>query len=83
MPCVIVISAVRGECLDHVLIRSERHLLRVLKKQVAHFNRRPPQHGIGQRVPSGPVASTVPSPSGQVVALPVLGGLPHEYRWAA
>ncbi len=81
--CERYLGSARRECLDHVLILSERHMLQVLQEHVAHFNRGRPHQGIGQRVPAGHVAATIPSPSGQVVALPVLGGLHHEYGWAA
>ena len=81
--CERYLGSARRECLDHVLILGERHLLSVIRAYVRHFNTGRPHQGIGQRVPAGPVASTVQCPSGHVVALPVLGGLHHEYRWAA
>ena len=77
------LGSVRRECLDHVIILGKKHALRVLREHVAHFNTGRPHQGIAQRVPTGPVASTTPCPTGQVVAIPVLGGLHHEYRWAA
>ena len=81
--CERYLGSVRRECLDHVIILSERHMLRVLKEHVAHFNCGRPHQGIGQRVPANPVAPSLPCPSRHVVARPVLGGLHHEYRWAA
>ena len=82
--CERYLGSVRRECLDHVIVLSERHMIRVLKEHVAHFNSGRPHQGIGQRVPAGPVASAVPFfLTGHVVARPVLGGLHHEYQWAA
>jgi putative transposase len=81
--CERYLGSARRECLDHVLILNESHMLRVLKEHVAHFNGGRPHQGIGQRVPAGPGESPGPRPTGKIVALPVLGGLHHEYRWAA
>jgi putative transposase len=81
--CERYLGSARRECLDHVVILNERHMLRVLKEHLAHFNRGRPHQGIDQRLPDGRVPSAGPSQGGQVVAHPVLGGLHHEYRWAA
>ena len=81
--CERYLGSVRRECLDHVIILCERHMLRVLEEHVVHFNSERPHQGIGQRVPANPVAPSLPCPSRHVVARPVLGGLHHEYRWAA
>ncbi len=84
--CARFLGSVRRECVDHVLLLGERHLRRVLAEYVTYFNGARPHQGIGQGVP------TAPAPSGPqrrthvkegVLALPVLGGLHHEYRRAA
>ncbi|MEQ9487940.1 MAG: integrase core domain-containing protein [Alphaproteobacteria bacterium] len=33
------IGSIRRECLDHVVVRNERHLRRILKLCMAYFNR--------------------------------------------
>jgi putative transposase len=78
------LGSVRRECLDHLLILSERHLLRVLRTYSAYFNAARPHQGIGQAIPA-PVTE-VRSPSsvdGPVHAIPILGGLHHDYRRVA
>ena len=77
-------GSVRRECLDHILLVSEAQLCRVLKEYVTYFNRARPHQGIDQGVPEGEERSD-PSldSSGTVIALPVLGGLHHEYRRVA
>jgi putative transposase len=79
------IGTVRRECLDHLLIVGREQLVRVLGTYVEHYNRRRSHRslGYGTPVPSvrGPGAST-PSP-GQLRRRDVLGGLIHEYEWAA
>ena len=80
--CERFLGGFRRECLDHVLILGD-HLRRVLAEWVAHFNRGRPHQGIGQRIPSDPGLPDQAEPRGTVVALPVLGGLHHDYRRAA
>ncbi len=48
--CERFLGSERRECLDHVLIFSERHLHLVLGEYVAFFNRVRPHQGIGQRI---------------------------------
>jgi putative transposase len=80
--CERFIGSVRRECLDHVLILSERHLHRVIGEYVAYFNRARPHQGIGQRIPEPPedILSADMELSSRIVGYPVLGGLHHDYR---
>ncbi len=81
--CERFLCSVRRECQDHLLILSERHLRRVLAQYVASFNRARPHQGLGQRVPQ-PLAAPPPAGrGGTLVAIPVLGGLHHDYQRAA
>ena len=81
--CERFLGSVRRECLDHVLILNERHLEDVLKEYVyPYFNKARPHQGIEQRVPVPPERKSYAT-GAQVVALPVLGGLHHDYRVAA
>jgi putative transposase len=84
--CERLLGSVRRECADHVLILGERHLGRLLAAYVSHFNGAQPHQGIDQRTPLS--AETMSSPrrsraADRVIAVPVLGGLHHEYRLAA
>ena len=78
--------SVRQECLDHLLLLGEGHLRRALAEYVTYFNQARPHQGRGQRVPV-PTARPTPRPTestgGDVIAIPVLGGLHHAYRRAA
>jgi hypothetical protein len=79
-----IVERVRRECLDHLLLVGEKHLVRVVKAYVRYFNDACPHQGIGQRVPADAPAPLPPSPSGgRVISIPVLGGLHHVYHWAA
>ena len=82
--CERLMGSIRRECLDHILILSEEHLRRVLKENVAYFNRSRSHQGIEQRI-SVPQELWAPAPgeSRKVMEFPMLGGLHHDYRRAA
>jgi hypothetical protein len=70
--------------LDHFLIFQEKQLHRLLKAYVVYFNQARPHQGLGQRIPD-PLLPFAPLPNdpNKVIAVPVLGGLHHDYRRAA
>src|SRR6202790_302082 len=78
--CERFLRSVRQECLDHLLILQEKQLQRVLNAYVAYFNQARPHQGIQQHIPE-PSRSTLSSHHAgeKVIALPVLGGLHHDY----
>jgi transposase InsO family protein len=75
--CERFIGSLRRECLDPILILSEKQLRRLVNEYVQFFNEDRPHQGIDQRIPAGPDSS--PSIEGEIVARPVLGGLHHAY----
>ncbi len=78
------VRTVRRECLDRVLIYGRRHLERVLQAYVAHYVEERPHRGFGLAIPAG--MRTAPARRGARALIErkdVLGGLIHEYRWAA
>jgi putative transposase len=78
------LRTVRQECLDHVLIYGRRHLERVLHAYVAHYVAERPHRGLGLAVPAGTRTPQVRgTPRTPIERGDVLGGLIHEYRWAA
>ncbi len=80
--CERFLGSVRRECLDHIVILSERHLLHVLREYSDYINESRPHQGIGQRVPAGPANDNAVA-KGRVIARSVLGGLHYDYRRAA
>jgi transposase InsO family protein len=74
-----VVRTFRQECLDHVVVFNERHLLALLTEFVHYYNHDRPPRTIELETP-------VPSPPtshGDVVSQPILGGLHHVYSRAA
>jgi putative transposase len=87
--CERLLGSVRRECLDHVLVLSERHLHSVVKEFVEYYNSARPHQGIGHAIPKQ-AGSSVQGGSpgaggagGKIISLPVLGGLHHDYRRVA
>jgi putative transposase len=80
------VGTVRRECLDWILIFGRRHLERVLRVFVDHYNAHRPHRALGLAAPvSAPPALRLVSPSEQyaVHRQDRLGGLIHEYSVAA
>jgi putative transposase len=77
------VRTARTECLDWLLIRSERHLERVLAEFVQHYNVARPHRGIDLEVPIPYLSRKQFDGSAQVQRIDQLGGLLHEYRIAA
>src|SRR2546422_3378 len=72
-----LISSVRRECLDHVLVLSERHLRRILTQYFAYY------HGARTHLSlekDAPDMRPIQRPEvGAIVATPEVGGLHHRY----
>jgi putative transposase len=81
--CERFLGSLRRECLDHILILSERHLRRVVKEYMEYFNRARPHQGIKQHIPCRPEQLETAPPNGKLVSHPVLNGLHHDYYWQA
>jgi putative transposase len=81
--CERFVGSLRRECLDQVLVIGGLQLTRLLKEYVAYFNEARPHQGIGQGIPVPRMPLVGESNTGRVMALPVLNGLHHDYRWPA
>jgi putative transposase len=73
-----VIGTLRRELLDHVIVLSEHHLRRLLRTFVAEYYHLSRTHlSLGKDSPDP--RSVEPPDVGQVIELPVVGGLHHRY----
>ena len=84
--CERLIGTIRRECLNFVIVLSERHLHTVLREWVAHYNRGRPHASLGPGIPDRPANDAISVscghrlPSGYCVATTaILSGLHHEY----
>lgn len=77
-----LIGSIRRECLDRMIVFHERQLYQTLKSYLAYYHHLRPHRSLDRDSP-------VPRPGqlpdcGNVIELPVLGGLhPHYVRQAA
>jgi putative transposase len=76
------VRTVRAECLDWLLILNRRHLERVLRVYVDHYNRERPHRALELRPPE-PDERRERSCKGEIRRRDRLGGLIHEYHRAA
>lgn len=75
------IGSIRRECLDHLIVLGENHLLRILAEYVKYYNHARTHQSLDR---NSPVPRDVEPPAnGLVVATPYLGGLHHRYSRAA
>jgi putative transposase len=73
-----LIGSIRRECLDHVIVLSERHLQRLLQQYVGYYRGWRTHLSLAMDCP-------VPRPihppeQGRVIAVPEVGGLHHHYE---
>jgi len=73
-----VIGSIRRECLDHIVIFSERHLRRALSSYVDYYQGTRTHLSLGKDCPDSP--PIMPRKIGKVVAIPKVGGLHHRYE---
>ena len=70
-----LIGSIRRECLDHHLVIGAGHLHRILAACSEYYNRVRPHLALGKDALCGrPVQAR-----GEIVAMPVLSGLHHQY----
>jgi hypothetical protein len=77
------VRTVRAECMDWLMIANRRHLERVLRVYVQHYNQGRPHRGLNLAAPLGPRHAAGMGAVGHVVRRDILGGLIHEYEQAA
>lgn len=77
--CERVIGTIRRDCTDHIIVLNETHLKRILRQYVDDYYNVSRTHlSLGKDCPE-PRAVELPS-GGEIVEMPVLGGLHHRYH---
>ena len=75
------VGTLRRDLLDHIIVRDEAHLLRLLKNYLPYYHRDRTHLRLGKDSPHGRLVETRPGPESKVVSLPRVGGLHHRYAW--
>ncbi|HEY1472463.1 MAG TPA: integrase core domain-containing protein [Pseudolabrys sp.] len=73
--CERLISSIRRDCLDHVVVFGERHLRRVLRSYANYYNQTRTYLALNKDSSAGRAVETV----GRILPVPNLGGLHHRY----
>jgi transposase InsO family protein len=76
-----LIGSIRRECLDHVIVFNEAHLMRILTSYFEYYHRSRTHLSLDRNAPSP--REIEPVEKGKVVPIPQVGGLHHRYRRAA
>ena len=72
-----VIGSIRRECLDHVVVFSEKHLRKVLRGYLRYYHASRTHLSLGKDAPE---PREVDSPElGKIIEFPEVGGLHHRY----
>jgi len=74
--CERVIGTLRRECTDRVIVLSERHLRRLLREYLDYYHRSRTHLSLAK---DAPVGRAVEAGAGEIIALPMVGGLHHRY----
>lgn len=81
--CERVIGTLRRDLLDHLIVRDEAHLARLLKEYLRYYHEDRTHFGLGKDSPRGRPIEASPGHSAKIEALPRCGGLHHRYRWTS
>jgi len=76
-----VIGSVRRECLDHIVIKNEKHLRRILNSYFSYYNRSRTHLSLNKDPPIPRPVATISQ--GQIASFPEVGGLHHRYERVA
>ena len=71
----------RREMLEHVVVLSERHLVRLMRLYISYYHEDRCHLGLDKDTPNSRPVTPRPSPTAKVVALPRVGGFHHRYEW--
>jgi putative transposase len=85
--CERLIGTIRRECLDFVIPLGGKHLRRIMREGVIHYNQGRPHSSLGPGLPESAKTSSLPinrtrhrlPNDATVTATKILGGLHHEY----
>ncbi len=76
--CERIVGSIRRECIAHVIVLNERHLMRLLRSYFAYYHESRMHLSLDR---NAPIEQKVEAPEhGEIFAIPQVGGLHHRYR---
>ena len=78
--CERLIGSIRRDCLDHMIILSEKHLKKIMAEYIQYYNQNRGHESLDGDSPE--TREVQPPGTGKIVSIPVLGGLHHIYKRA-
>jgi putative transposase len=79
--CERLVGSIRRECLDHMIVLSEDHLLRILRSYFDYYHDSRTHLSLDRNAPNP--RGVEPPSQGKVIAIPQVSGLHHRYTRAA
>ena len=79
--CERVIGTLRRECLDHMIVFGEGHLKRITTDYFSYYNEHRAHQSLDGDAPNGREVES--KGEGDIVAVPMVGGLHHRYTRVA
>ena len=76
-----MIGSIRRDCLDHMIVFNEAHLRRILTDYLAYYHESRTHLSLDRNAPTPREVET--PERGEVVSIPIVGGLHHRYTRAA
>jgi putative transposase len=77
------VGTVRRDLLDHVIVRGDEHLRRLLSEYLEYYHADRTHLGVEKDSPAARTVELRPADAAAVVARRRVGGLYHRYQWAA
>ena len=78
-----LMRTLREQALNHFIFLSEDHIRKVVAEYVSYHNHARPHQSLHAIPDPYPELKKPPPSDGKLIALPVLGGVRHDYRLAA
>jgi transposase InsO family protein len=76
-----LIGSIRRECINHVIVLSEGHLLKLLSSYFKYYNQDRTHCGLNKDVPTERLIQSKPSNGSKIIKLSRVGGLHNRYQW--
>ena len=76
-----LIGSIRRECLNHVIILNEKHLLKTLSPYFEYYNQDRTHCGLDKDAPEERPIQTKPFIGSEIIKMSRVGGLHNRYQW--